>query len=307
MFPKSLQVSVIQARSVPRHAKFVSRIQGPITRCYSVDKLPVLRVITLCHFKQPESLSAPPVMFQDVKGYSNSPMHMRVRVKEALWNASIDKAVSKEPCTRVGLPCTTHPDLVARTKGTRAAACDAKEILKRRYQKQFLDRIGVRCFFPEPQRGGNSNTGNVATRVFQNSAISAEIFGIPEALVRSLWELLKAISSYQFQDIQLYEEEAQRAFDLWTTTYLKPMTANVHLLIAQGGLYLKWAQQEVGVPLGVLTEGSIEKLNQDVKKANRNFVARISVENIHRNILVRRSWEADPVLHYETTVWQVMP
>ena len=77
----------------------------------------------------------------------------------------------------------------------------------------------MRCFFPEPQCGGNSNTGNVATRVFQNSAISAEIFGIPEALVRSLWELLKAISSYQFQDIQLYEEEAQRAFDLWTTTY----------------------------------------------------------------------------------------
>ena len=85
------------------------------------------------------------------------------------------------------------------------------------------------------------------------------------------------------------------------------MSANVHLLIAHGGLYLKWAQQEVGVPLGVLTEGSIEKLNQDVKQANTSFVARVSVENIHRNILVRRSWEADPVLHYETTVWQVMP
>ena len=89
--------------------------------------------------------------------------------------------------------------------------------------------------------------------------------------------------------------------------HLKPMTANVHLLIAQGGLYLKWAQQEVGVPLGVLTEGSIEKLNQDVKQANTSFVARVSVENIHRNIQVRRSWEAHPVLHYETTVRQVMP
>ena len=63
----------------------------------------------------------------------------------------------------------------------------------------------------------------------------------------------------------------------------------------------------MGVPLGVLTEGSIQKLNQDVKQSNKSFVAMVSVENIHRNILVRRSWEADPVLHYETTVRQVMP
>ena len=94
-----------------------------------------------------------------------------------------------------------HPDLVAKTKGTRAAACDAKDVLKRRFQAQFQERIGVRCFFPEPIHGGNSNTGNVATRVFQNSAISAEILQIPESLLVSLWELLKAISSSEFQDI----------------------------------------------------------------------------------------------------------
>ena len=61
----------------------------------------------------------------------------------------------------------------------------------------------------------------------------------------------------------------------------------------------------MGVPLGVLTEESIEKLNKDVKEANANFMARICVENIHRNIVVRQSWEADPVLHYESTVRQV--
>ena len=84
------------------------------------------------------------------------------------------------------------------------------------------------------------------------------------------------------------------------------MTANVHLLVAHGVLYLKWAQDEVGVPLGILTEGSIEKCSQDVKQAKSSFVARTSVKNIHRNVLVRRSWEADPVLHYKGTVMQVM-
>ena len=49
----------------------------------------------------------------------------------------------------------------------------------------------------------------------------------------------------------------------------------------------RWAQEEVGVALGVLTEGSIEKCNQDVKLTNTRFVARTSMENIHRNTLTR--------------------
>ena len=43
----------------------------------------------------------------------------------------------------------------------------------------------------------------------------------------------------------------------------------------------RWAQEEVGVALGVLTEGSIEKCNQDTKQTSANFVARVSMENIH--------------------------
>ena len=67
----------------------------------------------------------------------------------------------------------------------------------------------------------------------------------------------------------------------------------------------RWAQEDVGVPLGVLTESSIEVCNKDVKKANSAFVARVSSERVQRDILMRRSWEADPVLHYEATVRQV--
>ena len=150
---------------------------------------------------QEASLSAPPVMFSDIKGYSCSPTHMRPRCFEATWNARIDNLVSQEACSRDGLHSTLHPDLVGKTKGTRAAVCDIKDVLKRRFHAQFQEKIGVRCFFPELIHGGNSNTRNVATQAFQNSAISAEILQIPESLLVSLWELLKAISSSEFQDI----------------------------------------------------------------------------------------------------------
>ena len=103
------------------------------------------------------------------------------------------------------------------------------------------------------------------------------------------------------------QEDARRCFDLWTEVFTKTMPANVHLLIAHGHLYLRWAQDDIGIALGALTEGSIEKCNQDVKFIHRRFVAKTSMENIHSNILTRLSWEADPVLHYEETVRQVRP
>ena len=165
-----------------------------------------------------------------VKGITSTTLSSLQGSHEVLQLASIEKVLKNEPCNQGGLPFTSHPRLFVKTKGTRVSvavtACEAKEIIKRRYQKQFQERIGVRCFFPEPQRGGNSNTGNVATRVFQNSAISADIFGIPEALTISMWELLKSISSSNFQDIEVYEQRAREAFDLWTTTFDKQMTAN---------------------------------------------------------------------------------
>ena len=61
----------------------------------------------------------------------------------------------------------------------------------------------------------------------------------------------------------------------------------------------------MGVPLGALTEGVIEKANQDVKTANSRFVARVSSERVQKDILTRRSWEADALLHYLENVVQV--
>ena len=77
------------------------------------------------------------------------------------------------------------------------------------------------------------------------------------------------------------------------------------MLLAHGSLYMRWAQEEIKVPLGSLTEGSIEVANKDVKEANRKFVARVSAERAHRDILARRSWECDPLLHFEMTEHQV--
>ena len=167
-------------------------------------------------------MTAEAIMFEDVKGLGCSPMHLWIRSFEGLYNAAIEMQVSQMECSRVGQPCKTHPDLFEKTQGVkspRARACDAKEEKKKELQKKFQDQMGVRCFFPEPQKGGNSNCGNLARRVFQNSALTAQILEIPEALVISLHKLLQSLSSSEFQDISQYQVEARRTFDLWTSVF----------------------------------------------------------------------------------------
>ena len=229
-----------------------------------------------------------------------------LRLFEAIWKAAVDLKAPSTECTRPGKPCTLHPDLAPpKAKGVRAAACNAKEIVTRDYQEKFKSRLGIRAFFPEPQKGGNSNTGNVARRFFQAAATSADILGIPEELISTFWELLVAINSSQFQDIKNFESKAKEAFYLWRQVFTKTMTANTHMLIVHGSLYLHWAQEEVGIALGILTEGSIEVANKDVKTANKKFVTRVSAQRVHSDILTRRSWECDPLLHFEITQHQV--
>ena len=228
-----------------------------------------------------------------------------LRVFEATWKAAVDLQVPTTECTRLGKPCSLHPHLAPpKQKGVRAAACDAKEIVTRDYQEKFKARLGIRAFYPEPIKGGNSNTGNVSRRFFKSAATSADILGIPEELISILWELLVAVNSSKLQDIKKFESKAKVVFNLWRQVFTKAMSANLHMLLVHGSLYLRWAQEEVGVPLGTLTEGSIEVANKDVKAANKKFVARVSAERVHRDILTRRSWECDPLLHYEMTQHQ---
>ena len=98
-------------------------------------------------YNQEKSLSAEPVLFHDIKNYSLSPMHMKMRIFEAIWHAAIDLLVPREPCTRQGSPCTLHPDLYQKVPGKRSpqkSPCDAKDNIKRRFQQEFKTKLGLR-------------------------------------------------------------------------------------------------------------------------------------------------------------------
>ena len=111
--------------------------------------------------------------------------------------------------------------------------------MKERFQEEFKTELGLRCFFPEPQKGGNSNTGPLAKNVFKNAKVSSKILGVPEELMTLLWDLLKSINSSQMQDVTIFKEKAERLFNMWIQVFRRTMSANLHTLIAHGADYMR--------------------------------------------------------------------
>ena len=190
-------------------------------------------------YSNPESLHAAPIMFDDIKSWGMSSMHMYPRCFEALWKSAVEEQVAAEVCTRPAKACSLHPLLCPPSKGNRASMCKARDVVNERFQRGFKSRLGLRCFYPEPQKGGNSNTGNLSKSVFKNSKVSSEILGVPEELVTLLWELLQSINSSSMQDVTSFKEKAQRLFDIWTRVFRKPLTANLHMLMSHGADYIR--------------------------------------------------------------------
>ena len=117
--------------------------------------------------------------------------------------------------------------------------CKARDSVKENFQEKFKKELGLRCFYPEPQKGGNSNTGPLAKNVFKNSKVSSTILGVPEELLKLLWDLLKSINSSHMQDVSIFKEKSVQLFNMWIQVFRRPMTANLHTLIAHGADYIR--------------------------------------------------------------------
>ena len=77
--------------------------------------------------------------------------------------------------------------------------------MEKKLQILFLEELGIRVFVPEVG-GGNSNTGNVGRRFFQNPEKSAEILTIDVTIIKNVKELLDIICS----GTTLYDPEAYK-------------------------------------------------------------------------------------------------
>ena len=134
---------------------------------------------------------------------------------------------------------------------------------------------------------------------------SAAILGIPPLLLKLTWKLLVAVNQvHSFPDEDNYCRIACKAHRLYLKTFgrARPMSAILHILYAHGSLYLNWAKDTVGVPLGAISDNAMECENK-MKKFNKKSHARMnSVVNNHDDAFHACQWRSDPLVR---SFWEI--
>jgi hypothetical protein len=135
-------------------------------------------------------------------------------------------------------------------------------------------------------------------RILGNISVSAKILGVSPTLLYRLGTCLYMVNRTEFVNVFVYQQFAKAAFAsvIGELGNYGSITANTHSLLVHGASYIKWAQEEVGVPLGWLTEGALEFGNKFNLQFRKQFAFRGSITDETKQIFIRRLELSDPKL-----------
>ena len=113
----------------------------------------------------------------------------------------------------------------------------AEKVEKRRKERQqkFKDILKLVVDMPRAGGSGNSNTGNVARRAFQDEEKFSQITGVDKELIQRLHVLIIALNTHHEIDSSAFCEYGRQTAALWIRLYpWYPMPASVHQLCIHG-------------------------------------------------------------------------
>ena len=130
-------------------------------------------------------------------------------------------------------------------------------------QQKFKDELGLLVDVPKAGGVGNSNTGNVARRAFQNEQAFSNITGVDEELIHGIHTMLICLNV----DHQIHREKfKQKGIEVakrWVEMYSwYNMPVTVHQL-----LFHAWESLDLStLPISYFSEQSLESTNKYFKK-----------------------------------------
>ena len=135
-------------------------------------------------------------------------------------------------------------------------------------------------------------------RILAAISVSAAILEISPVTLYRLGTCLYMINRVSFVSVPVYQKFARAAFaslacDLGN---FGNFTGNTHGLLVHGASYIAWAQEEVGVPLGYLTEGALEFGNKHNLAYRALFSFKGNLKKETEQIFRRRLEMSDPKL-----------
>lgn len=159
-----------------------------------------------------------------------------------------------------------------------------------RIQNEFRDMAGMIVDVPKPGYG-NTNTGNVARRFFQNSDLSSTITGIDKILIERFHVILQCISSGYHLNKEKFNtyciQTARRFVDLYPWFY---MSTTTHKILIHGHEIISSCL----LPIGQLSEEALEARNKDFKYFREHYSRKTSRTNTLHDIFNRMLISSDP-------------
>ena len=222
----------------------------------------------------------PPILFDRMKKYGFSTMHKRVRNFEFQWKGAERK---ESKLTGVNLKTVRH-----------------------NWQTELQELTGIDPFRPDPINRGNTNDGNLSRRFHQEPFLSSSVVKLNSKIIALMGVLLDMLNSTYFQDPKTYRALAIVTHKLIVNDLGDYMNISgcVHSTLCHGDLFIRYAQAELGVPLGFLTENSIEMGNKDNKQYKQIFSRKNDLGKETKYVFVRRLIMSDPILNIDEATIQ---
>ena len=113
-------------------------------------------------------------------------------------------------------------------------------------------------------KGGNTNTGNLARKVFSDPEYLAEVTGVPLVFVKRLINLTIIARSGQMFDWREVKKYCERTREIYVECGLgfKSFCPTVHQLVDHLWMYVRYSP----VPLGLLSEEPLECSNKNFRE-----------------------------------------
>ena len=251
------------------------------------------------HYDNPKSFEYDPIMFKHLKHLGFCPMHRRIRTVENVCHmAEVKFAKTHYLDLYYANPTKANPNPIKSTV----------KIAHEHFKAEFLRLLNLKYFVPDPQNGGNSNTGPSISRLLSNISISASILEISPVTLRLVGKCCHMINRTKFVKPHVYDKFARAAFfnlmcDLGN---FSNMSSTTHGLFCHGSLYIKSAQTEYGLTLGDLSENSIEMGNKVNLKLRKMFSRKSSIKAETKDIMNRKLLISCPYVIIEGKLDQVI-
>ena len=161
------------------------------------------------------------------------------------------------------------------------------------YHEWFKDKLGLNVDCARAGGAGNSNTGNVARRAFQNEEIFSEITGVSKDLIHRIHVMLIVINvNYAIRE-EAFREYGIKTAEMWVSLYeWCYMPVNLHQLFFHAWESIRLSS----LPVSFFSEQSLESCNKTFKKDREHHARKDSRLHTIKDQFNRQSDRSDLII-----------